>query len=94
MRSNPIHIVHKPLLTEKTTFASSEQNRHAFIVDTRATKTEIKAAIEELYNVKVEAVATVNRKERRRRYRYGYVPGKTTKKAIVRLREGDTIELF
>ncbi len=94
MRSNPIHIVRRPLLTEKTTFAASEQNRHAFIVDQSATKTEIKKAIEELYNVKVKRVATVNRKERRRRYRYGYVPGKTTKKAIVRLREGDTIELF
>ena len=91
---NPIHVVKKPLLTEKSTFQANEQNRHAFVVDGAARKDEIKAAIQELYGVRVVSVTTQNRKDRIRRYRYGTVPGKTTKKAIVRLREGETIELL
>ncbi len=91
---NPSHIVKKPLLTEKSNFASEKFNRHAFVVDRLARKHEIKAAIEEIYGVHVVSVNTINRKDRLRRYKYGYVPGKTTKKAIVRLREGETIELL
>ena len=91
---NPVHIIKKPLLSEKSTFHASENNRHSFLVDPRANKDEIKAAIQELYGVRVLDVCTVNRKERLRRYRYGYVAGKTTKKAIVKLHPEDTIELF
>ena len=91
---NPIHVIKQPLLTEKSTFGASEFNQHAFLVDTRARKDEIKAAIEELYGVRVTHVTTQNRKDRRRRYRYGVVPGRTTKKAIVRLHPEDAIELL
>lgn len=91
---NPLHVVKRPLLTEKSTFQANEEKRHAFVVDGRARKDEIKAAIQELYGVRVLSVCTQNRKDRIRRYRYGVVPGKTTKKAIVRLHPDDAIELF
>jgi len=88
------YVIKKPLLTEKGTYASNEQNRHAFLVATGATKTDIKRAIEDLYRVRVVGVSTHNRRDRNRRTRYGVVPGKTTKRAIVRVHPDDTIELF
>lgn len=88
------HIIKKPLLTEKTTFASGEFNRHAFIVSRTASKTEIKKAIEDLYSVRVLGVNTVTTKLRSRRYRYGMVGGKSIKKAIVKVHPEDTIEIL
>lgn len=89
-----IHIIRKPLITEKSTFQSNEHNRYAFEVDPTATKTQIKNAIEDLYRVRVVGVSTVNQRGRNRRMRYGLVKGKSTKKAIVRIHKSDTIELF
>ncbi len=91
---NPVHVVKRPLLTEKSTFLANEHNRHAFLVAVDARKTEIKAAVEELYGVRVLKVSTQNRKAPMRRLKYGYVPGKTTKKAVVKLHPDDAIELF
>jgi large subunit ribosomal protein L23 len=88
------HIIKKPLLTEKTTFASGEFNRHAFIVSRTASKTEIKKAIEDLYSVRVLGVNTVTTKLRNRRYRYGMIGGKSIKKAIVKVHPEDTIEIL
>ncbi len=87
------YVIKKPLLTEKST-VEMEVGRYSFEVDRRASKTEIKAAVEALYGVKVDGVQTQVRKERERRTRYGYNKPSPTKKAIVRLREGDVIELF
>ena len=88
------HVIKKPMLTEKATFESNEHNRYGFIVDRTATKTDIKRAIEELYSVRVMGVSTHNRRSRNRRMRYGMVPGKTTKRALVRIHPDDTIDLF
>ena len=88
------HVIKRPLLTEKTTFASNDANRHGFIVDRRANKTEIKKAIEELYGVRVVGVSTLTQRSRNRRYKYGAVAGKTTKKAIVRVHAEDTLEIL
>lgn len=87
------HIIKRPLLTEKMTFHSDEQNRYGFEVAVAARKDQIKAAIQELYKVRVVSVNTVTRKARNRRTKFGLIKGRITKKAIVRLREGDTIEL-
>jgi large subunit ribosomal protein L23 len=87
-------IIKKPLVTEKGTWAMNEQNRYAFQVDTRASKGDIKAAIEKIYNVKVEKVNTQVRKGVQRRLKYGLVQLSDTKTAIVRLKQGSTIELF
>jgi large subunit ribosomal protein L23 len=82
------------MLTEKTALSAAEQNRHGFIVDRRATKVDIKRAVEELYGVRVVGVSTQNHRSRDRRYRYGAVSGKVTKKAIVRVHEDDTLEIL
>jgi len=87
-------VIKKPILTEKSTFDMNERNRYTFEVDRRATKTDIKDAVESLYNVKVDGVATQVRKGKARRMRYGYVQEASTKKATVRLAEGQSIELF
>lgn len=89
-----IDVIKRPLLTEKSTIAMNEQERYSFLVDPRATKTEIKAAIEKLYKVEVVKINTCIRKARDRRQRFGMVRGALSKKATVRLKEGQRIELF
>jgi len=85
-------IIKAPIITEKTT-ALNENNVVTFSVDVKANKTQIKQAIEEIFNVKVESVNVINvhpKKKRVGRYS-GYT--KKVKKAIVKLKEGSSIEL-
>ena len=91
---NSAYVIKRPLVTEKSTYLMNELGRYAFEVDPTATKTDIKKAIETLYKVKVVGINTQVRKGKARRLKYGLVQERPTKKAIVRLREGDTIELF
>ncbi len=84
----------KPLVTEKSTYMSTEHNRYSFAVDRRATKPQIRKAIEELYNVRVVAVATQTRPGKTRRGKYGYITSAPTKRAIVKIHAEDRIELF
>jgi len=88
------YVIRRPLLTEKGTWGMNEQGRYVFEVDPRASKKEIKAAVEKLYKVRVEKVNTQVRKGKHRRYKYGITQEPKVKKAIVRLHEGDQIELF
>jgi large subunit ribosomal protein L23 len=88
------YIIKQPILTEKSTFAMNERTQYSFLVDPRATKDDIKRAVEELYKVKVLAVNTQNRKGKHRRLKFGLTIEPTTKKATVRLAEGQTIDLF
>jgi large subunit ribosomal protein L23 len=81
-------------VSEKSTWALNEQQRYSFAVDRRATKDEIKAAIESLYKVTVVSVNTIMQKHKAKRYRTGIVVPMDTKKAIVTLKDGDKIELF
>ncbi len=90
----PTTVIKKPLITEKTTFASNEVNRYAFQVDRGATKPQIKRAIEQLYGVRVVSVATQNHPGKLRRYRYGQIRTSPTKRAIVKIHTDDKIELF
>ncbi|MGL6132749.1 MAG: 50S ribosomal protein L23 [Prochlorococcaceae cyanobacterium] len=86
-------VIRRPLITEKATQAL-ELNQYTFEVDHRAAKPDIKAAIEELFEVKVVGVSTMNPPRRSRRV--GRFAGKRAqvKKAVVRLAEGDAIQLF
>ncbi len=86
-------ILLRPVVTEKST-SLLEQNKYTFIVDPKANKTEIKQAVEKIFNVKVEKVNTMRVKGKYKRVRN--IPGKTpdVKKAIVTLKKGDKIELF
>jgi large subunit ribosomal protein L23 len=90
----PTDVIKHPLLTEKSTFAMNERRQYTFLVDRRATKTDIKDAVQSLYKVKVTGVNTQVRKGASRAMRYGLVVEPETKKAVVTLKEGDAIELF
>jgi len=86
------NIIKRALVTEKNTLHASALNEYAFEVDLGSNRTEIKKAIEKLFNVTVVRVNTqINRKEARRLGRH---PGKRTlwKKAIVKLKEGDKFD--
>ncbi|MEO0430089.1 MAG: 50S ribosomal protein L23 [Cyanobacteria bacterium J06656_5] len=86
-------IIRKPLITEKATL-NLENNQYTFEVAPKATKPEIKAAIEALFEVKVTGISTMNppRKKKRLGRFIGYKP--TYKRAVVTLAEGDSIPLF
>jgi large subunit ribosomal protein L23 len=84
----------KPLITEKSTHQANTRNTYAFHVHHRATKPEIKAAVEALYDVKVSDVRTMVRKGKKRRTRVGVTQKPNWKRAIVALHEESKIELF
>ena len=90
--SNYRDIIKGPIVTEKSA-ALAETNTIVFSVDPKANKTQIKQAVEAIFNVKVESVNTVNVKPKKKRV--GRYVGKTNKvkKAIVKLSEGSSIEL-
>ena len=89
---NPRDIILKPVVTEKSS-ALMDQGKYTFEVDPRATKTEIKIAVEKIFGVKVGAVATQNRKGKVYRTRDGIGKRKDVKRAISTVREG-TIDIF
>ncbi len=90
----PQQIIRRPLITEKSTQQKEESRQYVFEVDPKANKIEIKAAVEQLFKVKVIKVRTLNvlGKIKRLGRRYGKRPD--WKKAIVTLREGDRIDFF
>ncbi|HEY2252772.1 MAG TPA: 50S ribosomal protein L23 [Planctomycetaceae bacterium] len=90
----PHQIVLRPLVTEKGTHVSSRHNAYAFEVHSLATKTDIKTAVEALWNVRVLAVRTQNRVGKPRRTKAVVVQLKPWKKAIVKLHEDDRISFF
>lgn len=91
-------IIVKPLVTEKMTDLSEKLNRYAFVVEKDANKIQIKDAVEQLYDVEVEAVNTMiyAGKIKSRSTKAGLITGKTKayKKAIVTVKEGDQIDFY
>jgi large subunit ribosomal protein L23 len=91
-------ILIKPLVTEKMTAQSERFNRYGFVVDRRASKPQIKKAVENLYNVSVDSVNTMvyGGKIKSRYTKGGVITGKTAsyKKAIVTLVDGDSIDFY
>ena len=85
-------IIKAPIITEKSS-TLAQNNTYVFSVDIHANKTQIKEAIEKIFSVKVENVNTINVKPKKKRV--GRYAGKTqrVKKAIVKLKEGSSIEL-
>jgi large subunit ribosomal protein L23 len=81
-----------PVITEKATLAS-ESNQFVFKVGRNATKPQIKAAIEQLFDVKVTAVNTLLRKGKRKTFRGVRGRQQDMKKAIVTLADGDRIDM-
>ncbi|MCT8991011.1 50S ribosomal protein L23 [Chelativorans sp. SCAU2101] len=85
-------VIISPVVTEKSTQAS-EYNQVIFNVARKATKPEIKAAVEALFNVKVKGVNTLNRKGKVKRFRGTVGRQSDVKKAIVTLAEGHSIDI-
>jgi large subunit ribosomal protein L23 len=92
----PHQIILRPLITEKGTHQSTHENHNAysFQVNLWATKDQIKAAVEELFNVRVDKVRTQTRLGKKRRYRFKVGRLSNWKKAIVKLYPDNKIEFF
>ncbi len=87
-------ILIKPVITEKSTNLIATQNKYTFVVDLRANKTQVKQAVEEIFDVKVNKVNTLRVRGKIRRQ--GRSVGRTSdyKKAVVTLADGHSIEMF
>ncbi|MGE5456074.1 MAG: 50S ribosomal protein L23 [Ignavibacteriales bacterium] len=86
-------VIKSPIITEKSSDLAQNKNTITFSVDPKANKVQIKQAVENIFNVKVESVNTINVRPKRKKV--GKYVGTTNKvkKAIVKLKEGSSIEL-
>lgn len=91
--ADPRDIIVAPVISEKS-YGLLDQNWYTFLVRPDANKTAIKIAIEQIFHVRVITVNTSNRQGKRKRTRFGWGQRKATKRALVKLAEGDRIEAF
>ncbi|MDO5287053.1 MAG: 50S ribosomal protein L23 [Actinomycetia bacterium] len=82
-----------PVVSEKS-YSLLDENKYTFLVAPKANKTEIKIAVEKVFDVKVVGVNTINRPGKKRRTRHGIGRRPDTKRAIVTVAEGQRIDLF
>lgn len=94
LKLEPHQVILKPMLTEKGMFQSEQFNQYTFRVNPMATKTDVKNAVEQLFEVEVDKVATQNRKGKPRRYRFRFGRTKAWKKAVVKLKGDHKIDFF
>ena len=86
-------VILKPVVSEKS-YANSDRGQYTFVVANDANKVQIKQAIEQIFNVKVTNVNTLNLQGKRVRTRAGYGQRASQKRAIVTVAEGQTIDIF
>ncbi len=91
--ADPRDIIIAPVVSEKS-YSELNKNWYTFLVHPDANKTAIKIAIQQIFEVRVETVNTLNRQGKRKRTRTGWGKRKDTKRAIVKLADGDRIEAF
>ncbi len=91
---DPRDVVLEPVVSEKSYDLIQDFNTYTFVVDKRSNKTEIKQAVQKIFGVRVVSVNTINRKGKRKRT--GYVLGKRadSKRALVTLADGQSIDIF
>ena len=90
----PAHdVILKPVVSEKS-YANSDRGQYTFVVAPSANKVQIKQASEEIFNVKVTSVNTLNRAGKKQRSRTGSGRRVNEKRAIVTVAEGETIDIF
>lgn len=94
MELHNTEIIKRPLVSEKSAWAAEKRNSYTFEVDRRADKPQIKAAVEDIYKVKVEDVRTVRVLGKSRRTKKGYTTPTDMKKAIVTLHADSKLDLF
>jgi large subunit ribosomal protein L23 len=90
---SPRDVIIRPIVSEKS-YAGLEANRYTFLVHPDANKTEIKEAIQKIWNVRVLGVNTMNRKGKVKKQRYVTGRRSDQKRAVVTLAAGDSIEIF
>ena len=90
---SPRDVIIRPMVSEKS-YAGLEQNRYTFLVAPDSNKTEIKEAVQKIWNVRVLQVNTMNRRGKEKRFRYTMGRRPNQKLAVVTLAEGDAIEIF
>ena len=93
MIPDPRDILLRPVISEKS-YGLLDENKYTFIVSPDANKTQIKIAVQQVFNVTVLDVNTLNRRGKRKRTRTGFGQRKSTKRAVVSLAAGDRIEIF
>jgi len=92
VNKDPRDVIIAPVVSEKS-YGLIDEGKYTFLVDPRSNKTEIKLAVEKIFSVKVESINTINRAGKRKRTKFGWGQRKSTKRAIVTLKEG-TIDIF
>ena len=92
-KSDARDVILAPVVSEKS-YALLDENAYTFIVHPDANKTEIRRAVEEIWDVTVVSVNTINRKGKTKRFRFQTGRRPDTKRAIVKLAQGDSIQIF
>jgi len=92
-KADPRDVILAPVVSEKS-YGLIDNNAYTFMVHPDANKTEIRQAVETIWDVRVLSVNTINRKGKSKRFRFTQGKRSDTKRAIVKLREGDKIDLF
>ncbi len=92
-KSDARDVILAPVVSEKS-YSLLDANAYTFVVHPDANKTEIRQAVEKIWNVKVVSVNTINRKGKSKRFRFTAGRRPDTKRAVVKLAEGDKIEIF
>lgn len=90
---DPRDVLLKPVISEKS-YGLIDENKYTFLVHPDANKTQVKIAVEQVFNVKVTSVNTINRQGKRKRMRRGFGRRNDTKRAIVTVAPGDRIDIF
>ena len=91
--ADPRDVIIAPVVSEKS-YGELNRNWYTFLVHPDANKTQIKIAIQQIFDVRVLTVNTLNREGKRKRTKTGFGQRKSTKRAIVKLADGDRIEAF
>ena len=92
-KGDPRDVIVAPVVSEKS-YSLLDENSYTFLVHPDANKTQIKIAIQQIFDVRVLTVNTINRQGKRKRTRTGFGQRKATKRALVKLADGDRIEAF
>ena len=92
-KGDPRDVILAPVVSEKS-YSLLDANAYTFLVHRDASKTEIRRAVEAIWNVRVEKVNTLNRRGKTKRFRFSTGRRPDTKRAVVKLSEGDSIEIF
>jgi large subunit ribosomal protein L23 len=91
--ADPRDVLLGPVISEKS-YGLLDEGKYTFLVREDANKTQIRIAVEQIFNVTVTSVNTLNRPGKRKRIRTGFATRNSTKRAVVGLKAGDRIDLF